>query len=143
MRSFDVVIVGGGIGGCALATTLARGGLAVAVLERDAEPVDRVRGEFMPPWGVIELKRLGLLDALIGAGGVFSVRNIPYDENQPGEQAIPFTLRFADLVPDVPGAFCMGHPAMCRVLAAEAERAGVTVLRSVGDIAVDLEVRRR
>ena len=137
MRSFDVIIVGGGIAGCALATTLARSGLAVAVLERDAEPVDRVRGEYMPPWGVIELKRLGLLDALIGAGGVFSVRNIPYDENQPGEQAIPFTLRFADVVPDVPGSFCMGHPAMCRVLAAEAECAGATILRGVGDIAVE------
>jgi flavin-dependent dehydrogenase len=40
--SFDVVIVGDRIGGCALATTLACGGVAVAVLERDPEPVDRV-----------------------------------------------------------------------------------------------------
>ena len=85
MPSYDVIIIGGGIAGCALATTLARGGLAVGVLERDPEPVDRVRGEFMAPWGVIELKRLGLLDTLMHAGGVFSVRNIPYDENQPGE----------------------------------------------------------
>jgi len=54
MQSYDVVIVGGGIAGCALATTLARGGLAVGVLERDPEPVDRVRGEFIAPWGVVE-----------------------------------------------------------------------------------------
>ena len=142
MRSWDVIIVGGGIAGCALATTLARAGLAVAVLERDPEPVDRVRGEFMAPWGVIELKRLGLLDTLMNAGGVFSVRNIPYDENQPGEQAIPFTVRYADLVPDVAGAFCMGHPAMCRVLADKAESAGATILRGIGDIAVELEPHR-
>lgn len=106
-------------------------------MERDPEPVDRVRGEFLAPWGVVELKRLGLLDTLVGAGGVFSVRNIPYDENQPGEEAIPFTVGYADLVPDVAGAFCMGHPAMCRVLAAEAESAGATILRGVGDITVE------
>jgi hypothetical protein len=32
------------------------------VLERDREPIDKVRGEFMAPWGVAELKRLGLFD---------------------------------------------------------------------------------
>ena len=133
----DVVIVGGGIAGCALATTLARAGLAVSVLERDPEPVDRVRGEFIAPWGVVELKRLGLLDILKNAGGVFSIRNIPYDENLPGEEAIPFTVRYADLLPDVPGCFCMGHPAMCRVLAAEAASAGAKILRGIGDIAVE------
>jgi hypothetical protein len=42
----------------------------------------------MAPWGVSELKRLGLLDILKDAGGVFSVRNIRYDENQTGEEAM-------------------------------------------------------
>src|SRR5688572_1218897 len=101
-HTHDVVIVGGGIAGCALATVLARRGVAVTVLERDLEPVDRVRGEFMAPWGVIEAKRLGLLDALHAAGGVFSRRNIPYDENTPGEQALAFALTFSDVVPEVP-----------------------------------------
>ena len=45
--TYDVVIVGGGIAGDALAAVLARGGVAVAVLERDPMPIDRVRGEFM------------------------------------------------------------------------------------------------
>jgi 2-polyprenyl-6-methoxyphenol hydroxylase-like FAD-dependent oxidoreductase len=122
--AFDVVVVGGGIAGSALATTLARGGLGVAVLERDLQPVDRVRGEFMAPWGVVELKKLGLLDTLITAGGVFSVRNIPYDENTPGDAALPYAVRFSDIVPDVPGALCMGHPAMCSALASEAKNTG-------------------
>ena len=56
----DVVIAGGGIAGSALAAVLARGKVQVVVLERDLEPVDRVRGEGMAPWGVIELRRLGL-----------------------------------------------------------------------------------
>ena len=61
---FDVVIVGGGIAGSALATVLARRGISVAVLERDVEPVDRVRGESLVPWGVNELRRLDLLDVV-------------------------------------------------------------------------------
>jgi menaquinone-9 beta-reductase len=75
---YDVVIVGGGIAGGALAAVLARGGVAVAVLERDLVPVDRVRGEFMAHWGVAELQRLGLFDTLAAAGGVFPRRSIPY-----------------------------------------------------------------
>jgi 2-polyprenyl-6-methoxyphenol hydroxylase-like FAD-dependent oxidoreductase len=119
-----------------MATVLARRGIAVAVLERDTEPVDRVRGEFMAPWGVVELKRLGLLDALHGAGGVFSRYNIPYDENTPGDQALAYKVRLSDFVPDIPGGLCMGHPAMCRALAAEAEAAGAAMLRGVTEVDV-------
>src|SRR5260370_840069 len=132
----DIVIAGGGIAGSALAAVLARGNIQVAVLEHDVEPVDRVRGEYMSPWGVIELRRLGLYDALVGAGGVFARFGVPYDESLPGERALPFTLRFTDLVPEVPGALCMSHPAMCRVLAAEAEAAGAVFLRGATDIDV-------
>ena len=132
----DVVIAGGGIAGSALAAVLARGNVQVAVLERDLAPFDRVRGESLVPWGVIELRRLGLYDALVGAGGVFTNLSVPHDENLPGEQALPFTQRCTDVVPEVPGMLCMSHPAMCRVLAAEAEGAGAVFLRGVKDIAV-------
>jgi 2-polyprenyl-6-methoxyphenol hydroxylase-like FAD-dependent oxidoreductase len=132
----DVVIVGGGIAGSALAAVLARGNVQVAVLERDLEPVDRVRGESLAPWGVIELRRLGLYDALVGAGGVFTNLSVQHDENLPGEKALPFAIRLTDVVPEVPGMLCMSHPAMCRALAAEAEAAGAVFLRGVTDIAV-------
>jgi 2-polyprenyl-6-methoxyphenol hydroxylase-like FAD-dependent oxidoreductase len=134
--SFDVVIVGGGIAGSALAAVLAREGIAVAVLERDLAPIDRVRGEFMAPWGAAELKQLGLLDCLTAAGGLFVKRSIPYDENQPREAALPFALDLSKMHPEVPGPFCMGHPAMCVVLAKAAEQAGAVYLRGVEDIEV-------
>ena len=65
----DVVTIGGGIGGAALATAVARSGRAVLVLEREARFKDRVRGENILPWGVAAARRLGILDDLIAAGG--------------------------------------------------------------------------
>jgi flavin-dependent dehydrogenase len=47
MLDYDVVIAGAGIGGSALATMLARGGLSVLVLEKETEYRDRVRGEWL------------------------------------------------------------------------------------------------
>ena len=57
----DVVIVGAGIAGGALGTVLADAGFEVALLERENSYPDRVRGEFLAPWGVTELAKLELL----------------------------------------------------------------------------------
>ena len=54
MLDYDVVIAGAGIGGSALATVLARAGRSVLVLEKKTAYRDRVRGEWMAPWGVAE-----------------------------------------------------------------------------------------
>jgi menaquinone-9 beta-reductase len=48
----DVVVVGAGIAGASIAAVLARGGLEVLLLERQRTYRDRVRGEYMAPWGV-------------------------------------------------------------------------------------------
>jgi len=64
-RSFDVVVVGGGIGGASLAVVLAQAGMNVALVERTREYKDRVHGEALAPWGVSEARRLGLLDVLL------------------------------------------------------------------------------
>ena len=133
-RSQDVVVLGGGIAGAALATVLARQGIQVAMLDRDLAPVDRVRGEYAPPWGVAELERLGLLDCLLKAGGIFAVRNIPYDEDNPGDAALPLARDLSKVLPGIAGSFCMSHPAMCSVLAQEALKHGAVFLRGVEDI---------
>ena len=88
------------------------------------------------PWGVIELKKLGLLDTLLNAGGLFGERSLSYEENTSGDAASPHVLRFADVVPEVPGGLCMGHPAMCRALGGAARQAGVTVLTGVEGVEV-------
>jgi choline dehydrogenase-like flavoprotein len=49
-HDYDVVIIGAGVAGGAMATRLARNGHAVLVLERTRVHVDRIRGEFLAPW---------------------------------------------------------------------------------------------
>ncbi len=60
----DLVVVGGGIAGAAMATVMARSGARVAVLERQVVYRDHVRGEFMQPWGVAEAQQLQLCDVV-------------------------------------------------------------------------------
>ena len=69
-QEFDVAIVGGGLAGSALAVTLARAGAHVAVLEKERVFKDRVRGEFLAPWAVPDLRRLDLLDTVRSAGAI-------------------------------------------------------------------------
>ncbi len=60
MPDYDVITVGGGLGGAALGKVLAEKGLRVLVTEREVEFKDRIRGETMAPWGVAEAQKLGL-----------------------------------------------------------------------------------
>jgi len=89
--SHEVVIVGGGIAGAALAAASARAGIDVLLLESSETYADRVRGEAMVQWGVAEAKRLGLLDNLLAAGAHFVDRMLGYDELLPPEavEAMP------------------------------------------------------
>lgn len=61
-RAFDIVVAGGGIAGSCFAGVMARAGLGVLLVEREAQYRDRVRGEATWPWGVAEAKRCGLLE---------------------------------------------------------------------------------
>ncbi|CAH2044274.1 unnamed protein product [Thlaspi arvense] len=62
----DVIIVGAGVGGSALAYALAKDGRQVHVIERDMRQPERMMGEFMQPGGRLLLSKLGLEDCLKG-----------------------------------------------------------------------------
>ncbi len=131
---FDVVIAGAGIGGSALATVLARAGVGVLALEKETEYRDRVRGEWLAPWGVAETRRLGLYQTLRDAGGHHLVEHRSFGGP---DDPVPAGLGELDLggfLPDIPGPLCLGHPAMCRALSAAAIAAGATLTRGVDAI---------
>jgi flavin-dependent dehydrogenase len=65
-----VVVVGGGLAGSAAALRLARAGVAVTLLEREAEPGLKVCGEFLSADAMAELDDLGIDVRRLGARAV-------------------------------------------------------------------------
>ncbi|KAE8220729.1 hypothetical protein CF319_g5793 [Tilletia indica] len=95
---FDVIVIGAGIVGSALAYALARSGRSVALLERDLSQPDRIVGELLQPAGVHALARLGISQALDGIDAV-RVRGyqVFYEDNN---VPIPYPTRKAHVQPD-------------------------------------------
>jgi len=133
MDSCDVVVIGAGIGGSALATALARDGLQVNVLEQTLEYEDRVRGESMMPWGVAEARALGVEDTLLDAGAHIAPRWFNYHVSAETAE-IPAAM----MVPEVGGSMNLRHPTACAALERAARAAGAQVHRGTRDLALAL-----
>ncbi|KNA25244.1 hypothetical protein SOVF_008240 [Spinacia oleracea] len=71
----DVIIVGAGVAGAALACTLAKDGRRVHVIERDLSEPDRIVGELLQPGGYLKLIELGLEDCV---GNIDAQRIVGY-----------------------------------------------------------------
>lgn len=117
--TYDVLIVGGGMAGASLAGVLARAGLGVLVVEREATFRDRVRGEFTWPWGFGEAQLLGL-DAVLA-----SVDAIPLSATHVYAQ---HTLTTVEPIP-APGMLGFSHPQLQEALVQWAAAGGATTLR--------------
>ena len=137
-NSYDIIILGAGIGGGALSAVLARAGRRVLVLEKAAEHRDRVRGEWFAPWGVLEARRTGLYETLIAAGGHHVTAHVGYGDSLDPAQAEAEILPLGALLPEIPGPLCLGHPAHCNALNAAATAAGATILREANVTSVVL-----
>uniref|UniRef100_A0A5B6Z696 Squalene monooxygenase n=1 Tax=Davidia involucrata TaxID=16924 RepID=A0A5B6Z696_DAVIN len=62
--STDIIVVGAGVAGSALAYTLAKDGRRVHLIERDLTEPDRIVGELLQPGGYLKLIELGLVDCV-------------------------------------------------------------------------------
>lgn len=121
---YDIVTVGGGLGGAALAGAMAARGARVLVLERERRFADRVRGEVLTSWGVAELRELGLFEAIAGRCG----HELPWLELY----FLGALVQRRDMVATTPqGAPWLAyyHPAMQEVVLAAAATAGAEVRR--------------
>ncbi|HET8985873.1 MAG TPA: FAD-dependent monooxygenase [Trueperaceae bacterium] len=119
----DLIVVGGGLGGSAVATAMARAGAKVLVLEREERFRDRVRGDMIDPWGVAEARRLGLGEVLERVGHVIgpwctTVKPLPRSERD-----LPSTTPSGE---DAIGFF---HPELQEALLRAADAAGAEVRR--------------
>jgi len=90
----DVVIIGAGILGCAVAVALGNQGRSVILLEKSLKEPDRIVGELLQPGGVAALEKLGLRECLeeIDAVKVYGYDVIYYGE----EVRIPYPANAVD-----------------------------------------------
>jgi len=126
MADYDIVTVGGGLGGAAIAKAMAERGYKVLVVERETKFKDRVRGEWMAPWGVAETKELGLHDALMAAGG----NHTHLMAGRAGPAPLPVRNMLEESALQTP-CLTMYHPALQETALAEAAKAGAEVRRGV------------
>lgn len=119
--AYDVVTVGGGLGASAFAASMAKQGVRVLILEKEPQFKDRVRGEYMCPWGVAEAKKLGVDAALKNN----CATELPFVDMGFGPRNLPETT------PQQLASISFFHPEMQETLLAQAESAGAEVRRGV------------
>ena len=120
------MIVGGGLGGSSLAQCMAAHGATVLVLERERQFKDRVRGEFLTPWGVAEAGKLGVDELLRQT----CAHEVPWVDFYSGtaltaHRDVPATN------PHQLPCLAFYHPAMQEAMIEAAARAGAEVRRGV------------
>lgn len=70
----EILIIGGGVAGCAASIALARKGLSVMLIEREPTPRHKVCGEFLSGEALEDLHALGIDVASLGAVPIQHVR---------------------------------------------------------------------
>jgi menaquinone-9 beta-reductase len=124
MPGYDLVIVGGGVAGATLAMNMAGQGCRVLVVERERQFRDRVRGEYIFPWGVAEAIALGAYDPIRVAGAHHPL----YWTDFIGTTQLP-PRNLAEDTPQRLHGLSIYHPHLQESLLAAAERAGAEVRR--------------
>jgi len=127
VQDYDLIVVGGGLGGAALARSMATAGATVLVLEREEKFKDRVRGEFMQPWGVAETRQLAIEDLLQSCGCYVSHV----------EMGLGPARDLAATTPQGLPGLGFSHPEIQEVLLQAAAQAGAQIRRGV--VATDIQ----
>ena len=104
-----VLVAGGGLAGAAAACLLAQAGRAVTLIEREANPVEKICGEFVSAEAQATCRRLGLDLATLGGHPIHRLRLVR------GEKSVSCVLPFTGLGLSrrVLDAALLGHAARC------------------------------
>lgn len=124
---YDLITVGGGLAASALAKGLAESGARVLIVEQERQFKDRVRGEYICPWGVAEAKQLGIFEILRDS----CAHEVPLVDVGFGPRDLVATTSY-----QLP-ALTFSHPEMQESLLAAAERAGAEVRRGVTVLGIE------
>lgn len=123
---YDIIIAGGGLAGATLGLVASREGARVLIVEAEPAFRDRVRGEGLHPWGMVEAERLGVLDVLRGA----PAHAVSYWDTYLGGMHV----RRRDLTQTTPSrltGYNVHHPELELSLLTAAEAAGAHVRRGL------------
>ena len=131
MPDYDLITVGGGLGGSALARSMAQSGARVLVLERETKFKDRVRGEGVTRWGAGDARDLGVYDIIKSACG----HELPWWDTYLGSMQI-MHRDMPSTTPQALPSLAFYHPAMQETLLQAASHAGADVRRGVRASAV-------
>ena len=77
----DVLIIGGGVAGSAMASSLANKGYRVTLLEKSENPQDTARGDHIQPYVCEILNQWGVLDDFFAAGAKKRAGSLWFDES--------------------------------------------------------------
>jgi 2-polyprenyl-6-methoxyphenol hydroxylase-like FAD-dependent oxidoreductase len=130
---YDIAIAGGGLGGAALAKSMAEHGVKVLVIEREQRFRDRVRGEFLAPWGYSEAHGLGISDCLHSVG-----TEIPWMDVYAVTERMVHRELVSTTPQQLPG-LAFYHPSMQESLLGAAAGAGATVRRGAAVCEVEVQ----
>jgi squalene monooxygenase len=114
---YDVIIVGAGLAGCAVAQALARAdqrqrrSILVVDLHKQVSP--RFSGEFIHPRGAEVLDELGFYNRLIAAGAV-DVDGFVVMED--AEESAPVVLEYASIPDERPRGISVHHKTLVKVM---------------------------
>jgi len=125
-EQYDLIIVGGGLGGSSLAASIAKRGARVLLLERERQFKDRVRGECVFPWGVAEAIQLDVLELLRDR----CAHELPWMDFYSGD-VLTVHRPVAATTPQQLPCITFYHPTMQELLIGAAVSAGACVRRGV------------
>ncbi|KAJ0044371.1 hypothetical protein Pint_04733 [Pistacia integerrima] len=148
----DIIIVGAGVAGSALAYTLAKDGRRVHVIERDLTEPDRIAGELLQPGGYLKLIELGLEDcvnqidaqqvfgyALYKSLGEFQFRcgwkkfsQWPVHSKNEGKSCIPIQVKFFSSLTFISNCVRLGQGSVTSLIEEEGIIKGVTYKTKTG-----------